>query len=125
VILDTNALSAFLAEDQALSAVLENVAELHLPVIVLGEYRFGLANSRLRRVLLPLLDALEADCRVLDMDASTARKYAEIRDELRRAGTPIPENDLWIAALARQHELEVASGDAHFDHVKGVQRKTW
>jgi tRNA(fMet)-specific endonuclease VapC len=125
VILDTNALSAFLAEDGALLTLLADTPELHLPAIVLGEYRFGLANSRKRRILLPLLDALESDCLVLDVDAFTARKYAEVRDELRRAGTPIPENDLWIAALARQHALEVVSCDAHFDQVHGVRRRAW
>ena len=123
--LDTNALSAFFDEDERLLGVLAGFRVVHVPVIVLGEYRFGLANSRKRRVLLPRLDAMEADCVVLEVDAITARKYAEIRDELRRAGTPIPENDLWIAALARQHALAVVSGDAHFDQVSGIRRKTW
>ena len=125
MILDTNALSAFFDDDRDLLALLANTPEVHLPVIVLGEYRFGLRGSRQRRTLLPKLDALEADSSVLDVDASTARNYAEVREELRQVGTPIPENDIWIAALARQHALELVSRDAHFDCVRGVRRKVW
>ena len=125
MILDTNALSAFFDDDRDLLALLANTPEVHLPVIVLGEYRFGLRGSRQRRTLLPKLDALEADSSVLDVDASTARNYAEVREELRQVGTPIPENDIWIAALARQHALEIVSRDAHFDCVRGVRRRTW
>lgn len=125
MILDTNAVSAFLTEDASLLAMLGNTPELHLPTIVLGEYHFGLKGSRKRRELLPLLDALQADCIVLVVDALTAIEYAEVRSELKAAGTPIPGNDLWIAALARQHALEVASNDAHFDCVAGVTRKGW
>ena len=62
---------------------------------------------------------------ILDITSETSRVYAEIRYELRLAGRPIPENDLWIAALARQHRLPVLTNDAHFDQVSGVQRVGW
>jgi predicted nucleic acid-binding protein len=48
-----------------------------------------------------------------------------VRDELRRRGTPIPENDVWISALARQHELAIVSRDEHFDQVLGLDRRGW
>jgi tRNA(fMet)-specific endonuclease VapC len=54
-----------------------------------------------------------------------AKHYAEVRQELRVSGRPIPENDVWIAALARQHKLPVVSQDAHFDAVRGIRRRTW
>ena len=53
---------------------------------------------------------------------ATAGAYADVRLELKRSGNPIPPNDAWIAALARQHELPVLSNDAHFDRVDGVRR---
>lgn len=53
---------------------------------------------------------------------ATASVYADVHLELRRTGNPIPPNDAWIAALARQHELPVLSNDAHFDRVDGVRR---
>lgn len=125
MILDTNALSALLDEDAELRKMLGTTPTLHLPTIVLGEYRFGVKHSRNRRALIPILDALEADCVVLAVDSLTAREYADVRSELRATGKPIPVNDTWIAALARQHGLEIASKDAHFDCVAGITRKEW
>ena len=90
MILDTNALSAFLDEDAGLLEMLGTTRALHLPAIVLGEFRFGLRNSRKKRTLIPILDALEADCVVLAVDSLTAREYADVRSELRVAGKPIP-----------------------------------
>jgi hypothetical protein len=62
---------------------------------------------------------------VLDIGIETARHYAAIRLELKRAGTPIPANDVWIAALSRQHAFPVMSRDTHFDFVGGLRRRTW
>jgi len=59
------------------------------------------------------------------VDRGTADEYAEIRSELKRAGRPIPGNDLWIAALARQHALPLLSRDRHFDLVPGLKRVGW
>lgn len=125
MILDTNAVSALFAGDPALSSVLAGEPRLHLPVVVIGEYRYGLARSNQRRSLARLLETLIAESRVLEIDLGTTERYAEARNELRRAGTPIPENDVWIAALARQHELPVVSRDEHFDQVSGVVRRGW
>ena len=66
-----------------------------------------------------------ANCRVLTVDAGTAERYAEVRDELKRKGRPIPGNDLWIAALTRQHALPLLSQDRHFDFVPGLERLGW
>jgi tRNA(fMet)-specific endonuclease VapC len=62
---------------------------------------------------------------VLYPDRETADWYVEIRFELKQQGTPVPETDLWIAALARQHSLEIASQDAHFDFVERIKRRKW
>lgn len=66
-----------------------------------------------------------AACRVLIVDESTARRYAEIRDELKDRGRPISSNDLCIAALARQHDLPLLSRDEHFDWVPSLNRVGW
>lgn len=125
MILDTNALSAFFEGDTKLEAKLSHVKELHLPVIVLGEYRFGLLRSKRRRLIESALERLEAAANVLTIDADTVRPYAEIRDRLKHAGSPIPSNDVWIAALATQHALPILSRDAHFDRVRAVTRVSW
>jgi len=64
-------------------------------------------------------------CTVLDIGFETARHYAAIRLELKVAGKPISANDLWIAALSRQHAIPVMSRDSHFDSVGGLKRLTW
>ena len=62
---------------------------------------------------------------VLTLDLRTIDQYAAVRTELRKAGTPIPANDCWIAALARQHRLPIVSLDEHFDVVDQVRRIAW
>jgi predicted nucleic acid-binding protein len=125
MILDTNAVSGILAGDKDLEKILAADERHQLPVVVIGEYRFGLLNSRRSVKLRPLFDRLTRESIVLDLDAVTAGHYATIRHELKKRGTPIPENDIWIAALARQHELRVVSRDAHFDLVRGLQTVGW
>jgi tRNA(fMet)-specific endonuclease VapC len=125
MILDTNAVSALLAGDRQLEKVLSRRAVHELPVIVIGEYRFGLQNSRAQKALEPLLETLASNSVVLPIDAETASAYASIRSELRERGTPLPENDIWIAALALQYDLSIVSRDAHFKLVQSVRSVSW
>ena len=125
MILDTNALSAFLKEDQAVLRHVDDAEAFCVPVIVLGEYRYGLSGSRDRAELTVKLDALIADATVLTVDEFTTRAYAAVRAELKSAGTPIPENDVWIAALVRQHHMPLLTRDGHFDHVEQLERLSW
>ena len=125
MILDTNALSEYLKGQPAVVATVAQSPQVFLPAIVLGEYRYGLAYSQVRDILTPQLDEYERLFAVLNIDAVTARYYAMARGVLRAKGRPIPTNDLWIAALARQHALPILSRDAHFDAVDGVRRIGW
>jgi tRNA(fMet)-specific endonuclease VapC len=125
MILDTNALSAAADDDHALIAILARAELVAVPVIVLGEYRHGIAQSRNRAVYENWLTGLLHDCMVLDVNEPTTHHYAEIVLELKRTGKPIPTNDLWIAALCRQHSLPLLSRDHHFDHVAGAKRISW
>jgi tRNA(fMet)-specific endonuclease VapC len=122
MILDTNALSAFAEGDQQVRESIAAGSGPFLPVIVLGEYRFGLLTARDRQRRLAWLAALTKHWTVLDITADTAIRYAEIRQTLREQATPIPANDAWIAALGRQHGLPILSNDPHFDAVPGIQR---
>jgi predicted nucleic acid-binding protein len=125
LILDTNAISDLFNDRPALIGLLSGVSPLHLPVVAIGEYRFGLLRSRARSVLEPKLLRLAERSVVLTLDLDTTEHYAEIREELRAQGRPIPTNDLWIASLARQHGLPVVSRDPHFDHVPRLDRRSW
>jgi tRNA(fMet)-specific endonuclease VapC len=125
MILDTNALSATADDDPAVIAILARADQVAIPVIVLGEYRYGIAQSRNRARYKKWLGGLIHDCFVLDINEDTTHYYSEITLELKREGKPIPTNDLWIAALCRQHSLPLLSRDRHFDLVAGVKRVGW
>jgi len=125
MILDTNALSAAADDDPAVAAILAGVEQMAIPVIVLGEYRHGIAESRNRASYESWLTGLLRDCMVLDINEPTTHCYAEITLELKRKGKPIPTNDIWIAALCRQHSLPLLSRDRHFDLVARNERVSW
>jgi predicted nucleic acid-binding protein len=125
VILDTNALSAFVDGDSGVGEILRRQARAAIPVIVLGEFRYGIEGSRHRGVY---EEWLQSDLRyfeVLEITQDTAIAYASLRSALKRAGRPIPANDAWIASLALQHRLPVLSRDRHFDAVAGLHRESW
>jgi tRNA(fMet)-specific endonuclease VapC len=125
MIFDTNALSAAADGDAGLSAILARADQVAIPVIVLGEYRYGIAQSRHRTTYENWLTGLVRDCLVLDIQEPTTQHYAEIILELKQKGKPIPTNDVWIAALCRQHSLPLLSRDQHFDVVLGNHRIDW
>lgn len=125
MILDTNALSAAADNDPAVISILALAEQLAIPVIVLGEYRYGIAQSRRRTSYENWLAGLLNDCLVLDINEPTTHHYVEIVLELKRMGKPIPTNDLWIAALCRQYSLPLLSRDRHFDLVARTKRIAW
>ena len=125
MILDTNALSAYLDRTSEAVGIVSEARELAIPVIAAGEFAFGIAQSRHREAYERSLQRMLDRCTVLDIGIETARHYAAIRLELKAAGKPIPDNDVWIAALSRQHAMPVMSRDSHFDFVGGLRRRTW
>lgn len=125
MILDTNALSAVVEGDPVLAPLLQRAAQIAIPVIVLGEYRYGISHSRNRRQYEEWLTEYLRNFRILEVEERTTIPYGRVRSELKKAGTPIPSNDVWIAALCRQHALPLLSRDRHFDLVPGIQRVNW
>jgi tRNA(fMet)-specific endonuclease VapC len=125
VILDTNGLSAVAGGESALEPILRKAVQMAIPVIVLGEYRYGISHSRNRKHYEQWLAEYLPKFRILDVDERTTLSYSAVRTELRMAGTPIPSNDVWIAALCRQHSLPLLSRDRHFDAVAGLRRLEW
>ena len=122
MILDTNALSAWADGHAAIVVPLRVADRLVVPSVVLGEYYFGIRQSRHRSRYQEWLARYLPLTEIAAVNAATADTYANIRLELKRLGTPIPSNDAWIAALARQHGLSVLSNDRHFDVVGGIRR---
>lgn len=125
MILDTNGLSAFADGDEAVVAVMSTNRQILVPVIVIREYRFGIAQSRYREKYQTWFTGFLTQVGVLPIEQATAEFYSEIRTELKRAGMPIPANDASIAALCRQHRQPLLSRDCHFDLVPGLVRQGW
>ena len=122
MILDTNALSAWAEGRAAIKVHLRWAERLVIPSVVLGEYYFGIRQSRHRRRYEEWLARYLPLTEIAAITSATADAYAAIRLELKRSGSPIPANDVWVAALASQHTLAILSNDSHFDAVDGVRR---
>jgi predicted nucleic acid-binding protein len=125
VILDTNALSAFIDGEPAVGVILAAESQVAIPVIVLGEFRDGILGSRYRDKYEQWLADHLSHFEILSVTESTTLTYARVRASLKKLGRPIPANDTWIAALALQHRLPVMSRDEHFDAVPGLRREAW
>ena len=119
---DTSAYSHFKRGDQAAVEAFAGARELGLPAIVLGELRAGFGVGRRRQRNEDELRELLTHplVRVLEVDAHAAEHYAEIYVQLRRAGTPVPTNDLWIAALAAREGMPVLTYDARFERIARI-----
>ncbi|MEO8133729.1 MAG: type II toxin-antitoxin system VapC family toxin [Betaproteobacteria bacterium] len=125
MILDTNALSAFIDGDPAIGEVLRRQGRVAIPVIVLGEFRYGIAQSRHRATYEGWMASHLAHFDILAVTEQTTLAYATIRLALKRQAHPIPANDGWIAALALQHRLPILSRDQRFDAVPDIERRSW
>ena len=124
MILDTDALSAIADGEPEAVRIFSEAASIEPPVIVLGEYRFGIALSRRSGEYQRWLAQLIAATHVLPVDQETTEHYAKIRADL-KAGQPIPSNDLWIGAIVCQHRLPLMSQDQHFAVVDDLKRVGW
>lgn len=122
LLLDTNAYSVFKRGDAEATRVLDHAEDISISVIVLAEllggFETGTRAVTNRQELSEFLDTQSV--RVLTVDSDTAEIYAHIFRELRQAGTPIPQNDMWIAASALQHNLALFTFDQHFHNIGGL-----
>jgi len=125
LLLDTNALSDHADGVAAAVELVSKAGEVYIPVTVIGEFQYGIQHSRRRSGYESWLFEMIQNSRVLDVTLETAILYAAIRSELRVAGTPIPSNDLWIAACSRQYNVPLMSRDRHFNYVKSLKRIEW
>jgi predicted nucleic acid-binding protein len=125
LILDTNALSELAEGDLHLRKAIENEDDLALPAVVLGEFLYGIRQSRKRSQYESWLDVFRDRYPVLSIGPETAAAYADIRAELRAAGRPMPSNDLWVAALGREHRFGIVTRDRHFKAVSGITLVPW
>ena len=126
VALDTNRLTDLFQQDAALAAFLGQCDEVFIPFIVLAEIKAGFyGGSRQVSNEALLSNFLSRDTvTILFAGRETTEQYARLFVQLKRAGTPIPDNDLWIAALAMEHDLALVMRDRHFDKVPQLRQAT-
>lgn len=124
IALDTNAYSAVARGEERAVALVRAAQHLFLPFVVLAELRAGFAAGTLGKRNEARLTAFLGSPRVsvLYADEQTTHHYATVFAQLRRQGTPIPTNDLWIAAIVLQHDLALLTSDAHFSHLPQLAR---
>ena len=119
-LLDSNIVIDLFRGDQQTISRIKQVKEIKIPVIVIGELYFGANKSDHMPKRLQEIKQLEEFVTILNITKSTARIYGEIKDQLRIKGKPIPENDIWIASIAKEHHLTVLTKDKHFENIEGI-----
>jgi len=124
-LLDTNVIVAFFAGEGRVRDGLNEADEVFLPSVAIGELCYGARKSGRSDENLARIDELVLTNVVLACDVETARQYGEIKNALRLKGRPLPENDIWIAALARQHGLVLVTRDAHFEQIDNLNMTAW
>lgn len=122
--LDTSRYSDLAGGDGEAAEVVEAAGAVYVPLPVLAELRAGfVAGSRVQQNEAKLAEFLaQPGVVVLLPDEQTTRHYAAVCLQLRHQGTPIPTNDMWIAAMVIQHGLVLYARDAHFDHLPQIAR---
>ena len=99
--------------------------DISIPVTAIGELYYGAFNSSRINKNVQRIEQLISTTLILECDSGTARNYGEIKKALKEQGTPIPENDIWIAALAVQHDAILAARDRHFEHIGPLRSEQW
>ncbi len=127
LVIDTNAYSALLSGVKEAAWELENAENVVVPVIVAGELLSGFSQGTRYAENARRFDAFLnlPGVALMEADLETARVYASLMKALRKAGTPIPMNDVWIAAIALRSGGMILSADKHFDEVPGIMRIEW
>ena len=124
-LLDTNIIIALFAGDTSVKERLAEAEHVFVPAIVLGELYFGAYRSAQTDANYARLNDFASSNVVLVCSITTARCYGKIKNVLLDKGRPIPENDIWIAAIAQQYELTLVTRDSHFDEIGDLEIERW
>ena len=123
--LDTNIVIRLFKNDPIVSKMLAALSTLYLPVPVIAELIFTARNSSRSAENLKKYNEFIDACNILNITRETTDHYSSIRLELKQKGRPIPENDIWIAAICIEQNLPLVTGDAHFDNIDDLKIVRW
>ena len=124
-LLDTNVIIALFAKEPVVHERLSNADEVFVPCIALGEMFFGAYKSLRIKENLARINEFVLNSTVLACDTDTAKKYGDIKNQLKEIGQPLPENDIWIAAVAQQYDLTLITRDIHFHIIENLKIESW
>ncbi len=123
--LDSNAFIAYRAGEAKIRSFLENARLLYMPMTVMGELLYGAKSSTRVAANVEAVYEFTQLCMPICIDESVAARYAEIRQHLKQKGSPIPENDIWIAASCLEVEATLLTQDNHFSGIEGLVLLGW
>lgn len=124
-LLDTNIVIALFGNDYSVKKNIARAEEVYIPITVVGELYYGaFKSSKTEENLSHINNFINANT-ILTHDAETSKKYGYVKHMLQKKGRPIPENDIWIAAIALQFDLCLISRDGHFLHIDNLQKASW
>lgn len=124
-LLDTSVVVALFNSDPLVQEQLASGVRVHLNAIVVGELMFGAKKSARVTENVSRIEDFAQSVQVYVVTATTADHYGDLKQQLRAAGKPIPDNDLWIAATAIEHHLVLVTRDKHFELIPGLSVETW
>lgn len=124
-LLDTNIIAAWLKGETSVADKIDKAKEIHIPIIAVGELYYGALYSTQVAKNMKEIKSITSTYNVLQIDEETTIAYGNIKAALRKKGKPIPENDIWIAAIAKRFELVVVTRDKHFKEIDGIKIKSW
>ena len=124
-LLDTNIVIAVFDQEPRVVEALNQADDLLIPCIAVGELYWGAYKSTRTEENVARIENFIEGVAILPCDAETGRLYGLIKNQLRIKGRLIPENDIWIAALARQHGMTLITRDIHFQEVDNLSIEVW
>ena len=124
-LLDTNIVIALFSGEAAVQEKSRNAAVVALGPPIIGELCYGAQKSGKVLENLQRINRFVQQNAFFSCDLETAQWYGIIKDQLRRKGRPIPDNDLWIAAIALQYDLILVTRDAHFNQIESLRTERW
>ena len=124
-VLDTNIITAWIKGEKIIAEKVEKANAVYIPIIVLGELYYGASYSTHVQKNIGVIKKLTNRYKLLLLDEATSIEYGKIKSTLRKKGLPIPENDIWIAAIALRNKLPLVTRDGHFNDVSGLKLIAW
>jgi tRNA(fMet)-specific endonuclease VapC len=120
IALDTNIAISLLNGNREIVEKVKSFDSIYLPITVCGELLFGAKNSAKSKTNLAFYRDFISTCEILDTNALVAEEYSSIRLELKLKGNPIPENDIWIAAIYKSYGIPLYTLDKHFANISSL-----